>query len=60
MTIMQLGRKRFVVTFRVESTDENRTKNLEQLHLNQRMRREDLTRRTRWEIEQVLSRSRSF
>lgn len=60
MTIMHLGRKRFVLTFRVESNDEHRTIDLEQLHLSQRMRNEDLSRRTWWELEQVLGRSRSF
>lgn len=60
MTIMHLGRKRFVLTFRVESDDEHRLKVLERLHQDQRMRQEDLSRRTWWELEQVLSRSRSL
>lgn len=62
VTIMvhHLGRKRFVLTFRVESDDEHRTADLERLHQDQRLRREDLDRRNRWEIEQALSRSRSW
>ncbi|CAA9567465.1 MAG: hypothetical protein AVDCRST_MAG87-2078 [uncultured Thermomicrobiales bacterium] len=60
VTIMHLGRKRFVLTFRVESTNEDRSADLERLHRNQRMRQEDLSRRTWWELEQVLSRSRSL
>lgn len=57
---MQLGRKRFVLTFRVESNEKDDTTNLERLHQNQRLRREDLSRRTWWELEQVLSKSRSL
>ncbi len=57
---MQLGRKRFVLTFRVESNEKDDTTDLERLHQSQRLRREDLSRRTWWELEQVLSKSRSL
>ncbi len=60
MTIMHLGRKRFVLTFRVESNEKNDTTDLERLHQSQRLRREDLSRRTWWELEQVLGKSRSL
>ncbi len=57
---MQLGRKRFVLTFRVESNEKDDTTDLERLHQSQRLRREDLSRRTWWELEQALSKSRSL
>lgn len=60
MTIMQLGRKRFVLTFHVESKDDNQSIDLEALHLRKRLRHEDLTRRAWWELEHVMSRSRVF
>jgi len=60
VTILHLGRKRFVLTFRVESNEKHETVDLERLAESQRTRREDLSRRTRWELEQALSGSRAF
>ena len=58
--VHHLGRKRFVLTFRIESDDEHRSADLERLHQDQRLRQENLSRRNRWELEQALSRSRSW
>lgn len=60
MTIMHLGRRRFVLTFHIESGNDDRGEDLEQLKLAQAAHREAESRRALWEIEHMLVRSRIF